>query len=388
MDFRVDEGEFGRASSITVRGVINMLSEKLKNDDDEPRPVVPLAHGDPSRFPCFPTAATAEDAVVDSVRAAKLNYYAPSNGLHSARRSPGANVLLPRPGFPHYEARASCTNLEVRHYNLIPEQGWEIDLENVKALSDENTVAMVIINPGNPCGNVYTRQHLEKVAEMARKLRFLVVTDEVYEHLTFGSAEFVPMGVYGSIVPVVTLGSISKRWCVPGWRLGWLVTNDPNGILKKSGVSSFSLILSNSLTRKIIDSINVSVDPVTFIQGAVPDILQKTKEEYFSKIIDLLREAADTCYNMIKEIPVIDCPQKPEGSLFVMVKLNVSLLDDINDDLEFCLKLAQEESVVVMPGMALGMKNWLWITFAIEPSLLEDGLRRVNAFCQRHANKQ
>ena len=78
---------------------------------------------------------------------------------------------------------------------------------------------------------------------MARKLGFLVVADEVYERLTFGSTPFVPMGVYGSIVPVVTLGSISKRWCVPGWRLGWIVTNDPNGILKKSGV----LFLSKSL---------------------------------------------------------------------------------------------------------------------------------------------
>ena len=81
----------------------------------------------------------------------------------TALARPGANVLLPRPGFLHYETRARCSNLEVRHYKLIPEQGWEIDFENVKALSDENTAAMVLINPGNPCGNVYTRQHLEEV---------------------------------------------------------------------------------------------------------------------------------------------------------------------------------------------------------------------------------
>lgn len=77
---------------------------------------------------------------------------------------PGANILLPRPGFPLYEACAACFNLEVRHYDLLPERGWEFDLEAVEALSDENTVAIVIINPGNPCGCVYTRQHLEKVA--------------------------------------------------------------------------------------------------------------------------------------------------------------------------------------------------------------------------------
>lgn len=111
-------------------------------------------------------------------------------------------------------------------------------------------------------------------------------------------------------------------------------------------------------------------------QGALPDILHKTKEDYFSKIIDVLRETADICYDTIKEIPFLACPNKPEGSMFVMVsfsilsaysfkplkkyersitvvlqvKLNVSLLDDISDDLEFCLKLAKEESVVVLPG--------------------------------------
>lgn len=70
-----------------------------------------------------------------------------------------------------------------------------------------------------------------------------MIADEVYDHLVFGTNPFVPMGVFGSIVPVVTVGSISKRWIVPGWRLGWLVTSDPKGILKKTGVR-LSLSLS------------------------------------------------------------------------------------------------------------------------------------------------
>lgn len=67
---------------------------------------------------------------------------------------------------------------------------------------------------------------------MARKLGILVIANEVYGHLAFGSKLFVPMGVFGSIVPVFSLGSMSKRWIVPGWRLGWLATTDPNGILQ------------------------------------------------------------------------------------------------------------------------------------------------------------
>jgi len=77
--------------------------------------------------------------------------------------SPKANILFPRPGFPYYEAIAKSCHLEVRHFDLLPEKDWEVDLDAVNALADENTVAMVIINPGNPCGNVFTHQHLQKV---------------------------------------------------------------------------------------------------------------------------------------------------------------------------------------------------------------------------------
>lgn len=78
------------------------------------------------------------------------------------------------------------------------------------------------------------------MAETAKELGILVITDEVYGHLTFGSKPFVPVGVFGSIVPVITLGSISKRWAVTGWKLGWLVTCDPSGNLQKSKVLPFS----------------------------------------------------------------------------------------------------------------------------------------------------
>ncbi|KAJ8568039.1 hypothetical protein K7X08_020761 [Anisodus acutangulus] len=399
-------------SGLTVRSVLNKLMSGV--DPADTRPVIPLGHGDPSAFPCFRTTPVAEDAISDAVRSAKFNGYSSTVGILPARRAvaeylsqdlpyklspddvyltigcnqaievllnalarPNANILLPTPGFPYYEAWAGFSHLEMRHFNLLPEKEWEVDLNMVESLADENTVAIVIINPGNPCGNVYTDQHLKKVAEMARKLRILVIADEVYAHLTFGSKPFVPMGIFGSISPVITLGSISKRWIVPGWRLGWLVTNDPNGILKEHGVID-----------SITGYLNISSDPATFIQGAIPQILQKTKDDFFSKIVNMLREDANIVYDRIKDIPCITCPSKPEGSMFVMVKLLLDLLEDIEDDLDFCDKLAKEESLIILPGVAVGLKNWLRITFACEPSSLEDGFQRLNAFYQRHAKKQ
>lgn len=382
-------------------------------NESDSRPVIPLGHGDPSAFPCFRTTSEAEDAIVDAVRSAKFNCYSPTVGLLPARRSiseylskdlpyelspddiyltsgctqaievmltvlarPDANILLPRPGFPYYEARAAYNQLEARHFDLLPEKNWEVDLDGIEALADENTVAMVIINPGNPCGNVHTYEHLKKVAELAKKLGILIIADEVYDHLAFGSNPFVPMAMFASTVPVVTVGSISKRWIVPGWRLGWIVAHDSNGILQKHGIIDC-----------IKGYLNISSDPATFIQGAVPQILENTREEFFSKIINILREAADVCDKKLKEISCITCPSKPEGSMFVMVKLDLSLLEDIKDDIDFCAKVAKEESVIFLPGVAVGLKNWLRVTFAIDPSSLADGLGRLKAFCERHAKK-
>lgn len=409
--FKANE-QLVKSSAVTVRGVLNLLMSNL--DPNDTRPIVPLGHGDPSAFPAYRTSSDAEKAVSDSLYSAKFNGYAPTVGILPARKAvaeflskdlpyplspddvflaggctqaieviltvlacPKANILLPKPGFPYYEACSAFHHLEFRHFDLLPEKQWEVDLDAVEALADENTVAMVIINPGNPCGNVYTYEHLKQVAETAKKLGILVISDEVYAHLTFGRNPFVPMGTFGSIAPVITLGSISKRWIVPGWRLGWLVCTDPNGVLKKQGIID-----------AIIGFLNISTDPATFIQGAVPDILENTKEDFFSKTNNMLRDSADECFEKVKEIPCLNCPSKPEGAMYVMVKLVVSMLDGIEDDLDFCLKLSKEESLIVLPGITLGLKNWLRITYAVEPSSLDEGLRRLKSFCQRHQKKQ
>ncbi|KAK1301745.1 S-alkyl-thiohydroximate lyase SUR1 [Acorus calamus] len=327
------------SSRVSIRGVLTKVMGNLPGEGGAAAKPIPLGHGDPSVFPCFRTTTDAEDAIVSAVRSAKFNCYGPTSIcptipcdlspddvyltsgctqaielVLSVLARPGANILLPRPGFPFYEARTAFSGLEARHFDLLPHKGWEIDLDAVEALADENTVAIVLINPGNPCGNV---------AETAKKLGILVIADEVYGQLAFGETPFIPMGAFGSIVPIITVGSISKRWVVPGWRLGWIVMSDPNGILKQT---------------KIIEGIkgilNITSDPATFIQ----------------------------------------------------VELNFSLLKGIEDDVDFCCKLAREESVVILPGSAVGLKNWLRITFAVDPSSLEDGLGRLKSFCKRHSN--
>ncbi|CAN0915591.1 Probable aminotransferase TAT2 [Linum grandiflorum] len=375
----------GKSSAITIRSVYNRIVDNLNKNDL--RSVIQLGQGDPSVFSCFRPDYAVEVAVKKSLESANYNCYAESVGLLSARRAvaeylnnelpykltandvfmtvgctqaievaitalarPGANILLPRPGYPDYEAFAAQKLLQVRHYDLLPDKGWDIDLEAVEAIADENTVAIAVINPGNPCGNVFSYDRLLQIAETARNLGILVIADEVYGHLTFGDKEFIPMGIFGSIVPVLTLGSLSKRWLVPGWRLGWLVATDPNRILLHSGI-----------VDTIKDCVNISADPATLIQ------------------------VADFCYDKFQDMHGISCPHKAEGAMFIMIKLNLSEFETIEDDMDFCLKLSEEESVILIPGMAVGLKSWIRVNFATDISTMKVALERIKTFCERHA---
>ncbi|CAN0915586.1 Nicotianamine aminotransferase 1 [Linum grandiflorum] len=394
--------EIGKTSATTIRGVYNRIVDNLNKNDV--RSVIQLGQGDPSVFSCFRPDSAVEAAVKESLESAKYNCYAESVGLLPARSDelpykltandvfltvgctqaievaitalarPGANILLPRPGYPDYESFAAQRLLQVRHYDLLPDKGWDIDLEAVEAIADENTVAIAVINPGNPCGNVFSYDRLLQIAETARKLGILVIADEVYGHLTFGDKEFVPMGMFSSIVPVLTLGSLSKRWLVPGWRLGWLVANDPNRILLLSGILD-----------TIKDCINISADPATLIQGAIPQILKNSDSDFYVEINELMKKVADFCYDKFQDMHGISCPHKAEGAMFIMIKLNLSEFETIEDDMDFCLKLSEEESVILIPGMAVGLKSWIRVNFATDISTMKVALERIKTFCERHA---
>ncbi|KAM3199994.1 putative aminotransferase TAT2 [Capsicum annuum] len=397
--------------SIDVGRVQNLLTDNVDGGEKK-REVISLGIGDPTAHSCFHTTAAAKEAVVESLLLNKFNGYAPTTGLPTTRKAiasylsrdlpydlspedvyvtagctqaiettvsilakPNCNILLPRPGFPTYALCAAFRNVEVRYYDLVPENNWQVDLKAIEDLADQNTIAIVLINPGNPCGNVYSYQHLEKIAETAKRVKTLIIADEVYGHLAFGENPFISMGLFSSVTPILTLGSLSKRWLIPGWRLGWLVINDPNCIFK-----------SPKIVERIKKYCDIGGGPATFIQAAVPKIIESTKEDFFRNTLKMLKKSSDICYEKIQDIPCINCPYKSQGSMVVMVKLNLALLHDISDDIDFCFKLAREESVILLPGTAVGLKNWLRITFAVEPSFLEEGLRRLKSFCLRHSN--
>nr|AGK24945.1 aromatic aminotransferase 2 [Ephedra sinica] len=390
-----------------VRGILQDIKAQLDPNGKTP---IPIGHGDPAAFQCFRIPPEAEAALHQTIASGKFNTYSSPEGLLQARRavsnhlsqglpydlsvddiyltcgsaqaidiaisvlaSKGANILLPRPSYPQYEALLAYYSIEHRFYDLVPERGWEINVDQLHAIADKNTIAMIIINPNNPCGSVYTSEHLLMVAQTAKHLGFLIIADEVYGDIVFNDAKFFPMRNFASTVPVITIGSISKKYAVPGWRVGWLVTCDPHGVLKASQVTG--------AIRKLV---NFVTDPATIIQAAIPAIIENTPDQFHMQMLQYFSEAADILYDSIQNISFLHCPSKPRGAMFSMIKIDFSGFLDLQDDVEFALKLAKEESVVVLPGTPLAMKNWIRVTFGVPPKLLKEALERMEAFCRRH----
>ena len=163
----------------------------------------------------------------------------------------GSVLLVPRPGFPIYQVIAESHGASIAYYDLDPDKNWECNLEHVEqdinrierkhilsssSLPFESSASakivrgIVVNNPGNPTGSVYSQNHLCEILRLAERYRLPIIADEVYGDLTYGEALFHPHSqVASSIqsqVPIITVSGLGKQYLVPGWRLGWLVFHD------------------------------------------------------------------------------------------------------------------------------------------------------------------
>ncbi|KAG7541746.1 Tyrosine/nicotianamine aminotransferase [Arabidopsis thaliana x Arabidopsis arenosa] len=348
----------------------------------------------PPRNEILETSNTAEKAVVKAVLYGSGNAYAPSVGLAAAKRAVAEylNQGLPKKltaddvfmtlGCKQAIELASAPSTgTLRSATMIsfPKRTLRSTLiaSERSALVDENTFAIFIINPHNPNGNTYSEAHLKQLAELAKELKIMVVSDEVFRWTLFGSNPFVPMGKFSSIVPVVTLGSISKGWKVPGWRTGWLALHDLDGVFRNTKV-----------LQAAQEYLQINNNPPTVIQAAIPDILEKTPKDFFDKRQSFLKDKVEFGYSKLKHIPSLTCYMKPEACTFLWTELDLSSFVDIEDDQDFCNKLAIEENLVVLPGIAFSQKNWLRHSIDMETPVLEDAMERLKSFCDRHSIKK
>ena len=184
-----------------------------------------------------------------------------------ALANPGENILVPRPAW-NYTTWMCGSGINVQFYNLDPSRDWEIDLKHFESLINESTKAILINNPGNPCGNVFSKAHILEILKIAERHKLPIIADEVYEFFVFPGVKFHSISSLSTNVPVLTCSGLTKRFLMPGIRMGWIVMNDRNNLF-----DDIRLGLANIAGRNFW--------PNSTVQLALPEIIKNTPQEFF-----------------------------------------------------------------------------------------------------------
>jgi len=402
--------EWNVKSSKCSTNTINPIRKTVENMKATPNPnkkPIPLSIGDPTIFGNFQPPQSAVESIIKAVKSGTNNGYGPSNGSKEAREAvakfiseenavvtsddvflacgcsdalnlsitvlanPGDNIIMPRPGFSIYKTFCGSLDVEARYYNCLPEKSWEADLEDLKAKIDNKTRAIIILNPSNPCGSNFSKEHILDILKVAEKYKLPIISDEIYADMVFSGNKFYSVASLSKNVPVLQCGGIAKKFLVPGWRCGWVVVHDVNEI--------FGANIRNGLfqlSQRILG-------PCTLVQAALPDILNNTSSEFHDNTMKKLERGAMTAYTGISKIKGLN-PVQPGAAMYMMVGFNPDNFPSIKDDIEFSEMLVTEQSVMCLPGSCFDYPNFVRLVLTVPEELILEACQRINEFCEKY----
>lgn len=287
----------------------------------------------------------------------------------------GDNMLIPSPGFSLYQTLLNHRGAEPRYYKLVPERGWEVDLAQMESLIDERTVAILINNPSNPCGSVYSKQHLEDILKIAERHQLPIITDEIYGDLTWGPEPFHPLASLSKNVPILEVCGLAKLYIVPGWRVGWVVIHDRNdGVFKNVRIA-------------LLKQTQLILGPSTLVQSIVETALHKTPASYLQGLRDTLQKHASLICDRMSKLPGLTVV-RPHGAMYMMLGIKPDNFADLADDIQFAKALLTEENLSILPGTIFTCPNFLRIVICAPEDKLDDACSRIESFIARHSKKQ
>jgi len=394
-------------SKNTFNPIRNIL-ETMTLTPNPDKKMISLSIGDPTVFGNLKPAQNVIDAIAASVNSGKYNGYAPSTGYLESRQAvadhigdgigpedvvlcsgcscsldlcisavanPGQNILVPRPGFPLYSTLANGLGIKTKEYNLLPENDWQIDLDHMESVIDENTVAILVNNPSNPCGSVFDEAHLTEILKIAEEYCLPIIADEIYEHFVFNGSEkpYTPIAKLSKNVPVLSCSGLTKRFLIPGWRLGWITIHERNGIFQESGIRKGL----HSLSQRIIGA-------NTIVQGALPSILKETPASFFNETLDVIEANAKLAFEKLSQVPGLR-PVMPSGAMYMMVGIDrAGFSKTFNTDLEIVEAMVTEQSVFCLPGKCFNIPNFFRIVLTVPQKFMTEACDRIAEFCENH----
>jgi aspartate aminotransferase len=361
------------------------------------RPVIGFGAGEPD----FPTPDYIVEAAVEAARDPKNHHYTPAGGLPELKQAivektkrdsgyeveaaqvlvtnggkhavynacatlldPGDEVLLPAPywtSYPEIIRLAGGVPVEV----LADEsQSYLVTVEQLEAARTEKTKALMFCSPSNPTGAVDSPEAIEAIGRWALEHDLWVITDEIYEHLTYGGAKStsLPVAVPELADKTVVLNGVAKTYAMTGWRVGWMI--GPKDVVKAA---------TNLQSHQTSNVSNISQRAAI---AAVSGDLSAVEE--MKKAFDRRRQ---TMVRMLNEIPGVECPE-PTGAFYAYPSVKGVLGKEINGrtpstSAELAEIILDQAEVAVVPGEAFGAPGYLRLSYALGDDDLAEGVGRI-----------
>ncbi|WP_433777026.1 pyridoxal phosphate-dependent aminotransferase [Microbacterium sp. gxy059] len=280
----------------------------------------------------------------------------------------GDEVLIPAPDYPLWTAMTSLADGTPVHYLCDEQNGWQPDLEDIRAKITPKTKAIVVINPNNPTGAVYTREVLEGIAQIARENSLLLLSDEIYDRILFDDAEHIPTATIAPDLLCLTFNGLSKTYRVAGYRSGWLVITGPkdhaDGFLEGIQLLASTRLCPNVPAQHAVLAALTGVQSIDAL--IAPD--------------GRLHEQRDIAWEGLNEIPGVSCV-KPQGALYAFPRLDPEV-HEIHDDQRLIYDLLVSEHILMVEGTGF---NWpttdhLRVVTLPEARVLREAVERLGNF--------
>ncbi|CAM8654954.1 pyridoxal phosphate-dependent aminotransferase [Rhodoferax sp. TBRC 17198] len=287
----------------------------------------------------------------------------------------GDELLLPMPDYPLWTAATSLSGGTPVHYLCDENNGWMPDLDDIRAKITPRTKGIVVINPNNPTGVLYSTELLQGIIEIARQHGLVILADEVYDKVLYDGIHHTAMASLSTDVLTLTFNSLSKSYRSCGYRAGWLVVSG-----NKKSATDYIEGLNMLSNMKLCSNVPGQWAIQTALGG-------------YQSINDLvceggrLRRQRDLAYELITAIPGVTCV-KPQAALYMFPKLDPKVYP-ISDDRQFFLELLRETRVMLVQGTGF---NWhapdhFRIVFLPHEDDLREAIGRIAKFLESYRKR-
>ena len=278
----------------------------------------------------------------------------------------GDEILLPNPCWPNYVNAAYIMGAVPVRYSLAEENDFQIDFDELEGLVTEKTKAIVIINPSNPIGSMFTLETLEKLADFAKKKDILVISDEIYEKIIYGNKKHISIAsLDGMKERTITINGFSKTYSMTGFRLAYVAAPE-----------EFIRVLN------IIHQHNTSC-ATSFVQhGGITAL--KEGGDASEEMVKEYKRRRDYIVEKVNSIEGLSL-NAPDGAFYAFI--NIKGLGISSE--EFCNYLLDEECVAIVPGTVFGSAGEGFVRFSYASSYedIVEGLNRMEKACKHFLNK-